>query len=159
MIPRCRRPRWSEWCCEEHARNARSTLRLIEQHLSNARVLWQWWFAWTTCRSNYNSMMPRSSSVQSFYLYSHMLKPFLFIFYFSTNETWGLIHFCTAFYALLIGSLSPQHPPDFDIERMRQGPPRLGTTHRTAAGLVDWRPVQLTLLRAKSIIILKENRI
>ena len=81
VIPRCRRPRWSERCCEEHACNARSTLRLIEQHLSNARVLWQWWFAWTTCLSNYNSMMPRSSSVHFLPLFPYVETFFVHILF------------------------------------------------------------------------------
>ena len=72
QIRRCRRCRWNEGCCEEHARNAWWELRRIKQHLSGARVLWQWWFAWTSWMRNYNSMMPGSSSVQSFDLYSYI---------------------------------------------------------------------------------------
>ena len=34
------------------------------------------------------------------------------------------MYICTDFCALLVGLLAPQHDPDFNIERMRQG--RLG---------------------------------
>ena len=34
-------------------------------------------------------------------------------------------------------------PPDFDIERMRQGPTRLGTAYRIVSGLLDRRPVTI----------------
>ena len=143
------RRRWGEGCCAEHARNACWELRRIEQHLSNARVLWQWWFAWTNCLSNYNSMMPRSSSVQSFYIHSHiyilpcfvysfckciMYCLFIHTYFFLNNETWGLIHICIAFDALLVGSLAPQHPPRLRYRTHATGIDSVRNQAWTAAG-------------------------